>query len=1375
MLSAFDRLFKQFILLLTIIGVVIEFSLITAAGEDQKDVTNEVFLKVMPTLNAQLEQAMDLTDAGKFQDAINLLNKSLSICAANNGKQEVYTSYFWNQKGLCEQELGKDKEASQSIENCLAIRLLKLGPDHPQTMSDHKTLGLIYDRLNEPEKAIYHFEKIVSANPNKEETKDDVGHCFSILGRLHVYVGNYEKSIKYYGQAIDFFSKKLGEKHPQLAFYNSEIAFSYQLKKDIRRAIFHYERAFELNIEKLRANPAEIANRLNLIGDLYSNNSEYNKALINVERALAIRLKVFGEEHIDVAISYTNVGNLYTKLGDYGKALPLHEKSIAIRLGLFPKGSPEIAVGYSNLGTAYSKLGNFKKAKEYWTIGLNSDLESFGKNHPRVIQGYIYIGFAYNRLGQPQKALEQHETALLLIPLSKTAIAITLDATGNYGALLGDVYIHLAADWEDLGNYPKALGFLQKCLAIRSKNKGPTHIDIATVHNNLGNVYNSLGESYLAQVNFEKALGIMLPKLGREHPNIATCLSNLGMIKHNMGATLEAIKLLEEALEIQKKTLEPDHIDLATTYNNLMSPYVFVGNYRKAKKCYEEVLRISLKVFGRKHPRIAVAHSNGAFLYRNFGDYENAIRLYHKALELEKELRGKEHPGIGSTLNAIGVAHLFNDEPELAIPSITEGIRIRSQTLGGNHPVLISAYEDLMTAYFKGGHYSKAIRFAEVKQKLDEQFISKIFAYLPEQKRLDFMRNRDPFFLLGNLKEANMLGLIALRRKGLVLDSILEDRRLVQHKNTPQIDSLLLERNSIVSKWQKLVNASDIMSESKIAQVEALENKMLELDRHSEAITGIKKQARRALNLEIKNLKEKLYPSQVLIDFIRYNHIVKNKSTDALIGGIGAVLQVENGKCSVVQVLSKGAAGASREINERDEILSIAQEHDEFVSIKGASLSQIVKLLQGPIGSEVRLLIKPSASSEMAKKVRLERMRIKSKNKDMLVPSFGALIHSSKSISPNWVPLGEAVGVGKELKALKASHQKGGVGAKMFSQKLHGKLIAPILDHLPDNTKTLIICSDAELNFVPFPALIDQEGNFLCEKYEILNVSAGRDLVFGSETQTKSKEVIIFANPSFDGKSTNQENALAMREVDRNAMRDLSFAPLPGTMIEATKVSSLTGRTGLTSSSFIGTKATERSLSQINSPKILHLATHGFFISSEMEKDSGNQWSFLNENKFKAPISNPMHRSGLALAGAKNTLNLWEEGKFVDPANDGILTAEEASQLDLRDTWLTVLSACDTGSGVARAGEGVLGLRRAFAMAGTQNLLLTLWPVDDSFTKDFMVSFYKEALKTGNAPKAMAKVQKEWLIKLREERSVSQAVKLAGPFVLTFRGNPELN
>jgi CHAT domain-containing protein len=236
----------------------------------------------------------------------------------------------------------------------------------------------------------------------------------------------------------------------------------------------------------------------------------------------------------------------------------------------------------------------------------------------------------------------------------------------------------------------------------------------------------------------------------------------------------------------------------------------------------------------------------------------------------------------------------------------------------------------------------------------------------------------------------------------------------------------------------------------------------------------------------------------------------------------------------------------------------------------------------------------------------------------------------------------------------------------------------------------------------------------------------------------------------------------------------MNLNALPGSEEEAFKLSALSQNEGLTSKVRLNSESSEANLRAIKSPKILHLATHGWFISDDDKRLDKSSMNFFRESKNRM-ASNPMHRSGLALAGAKNTLKLWEAGKFVDPANDGILTAEEASQLDLRDTWLTVLSACDTGSGAARAGEGVLGLRRAFAMAGTQNLLLTLWPVDDSFTKEFMVSFYKEALKTGNAPKAMAKVQKEWLIKLREERSISQAVKLAGPFVLTFRGNPELN
>ena len=117
-----------------------------------------------------------------------------------------------------------------------------------------------------------------------------------------------------------------------------------------------------------------------------------------------------------------------------------------------------------------------------------------------------------------------------------------------------------------------------------------------------------------------------------------------------------------------------------------------------------------------------------------------------------------------------------------------------------------------------------------------------------------------------------------------------------------------------------------------------------------------------------------------------------------------------------------------------------------------------------------------------------------------------------------------------------------------------------------------------------------------------------------------------------------------------------------------------------------------------------------------------------------------------------------------------MVTAEEVGRLNLQGTWLVVLSACETGSGEARAGEGVMGLRRGFIRAGTENLLMTLWPVGDTQTVQIIRDFYQEAMRTSDAPSALAAVQRNWLIKLRNERGLSMAVRLAGPFILTYQG-----
>jgi CHAT domain-containing protein len=150
-----------------------------------------------------------------------------------------------------------------------------------------------------------------------------------------------------------------------------------------------------------------------------------------------------------------------------------------------------------------------------------------------------------------------------------------------------------------------------------------------------------------------------------------------------------------------------------------------------------------------------------------------------------------------------------------------------------------------------------------------------------------------------------------------------------------------------------------------------------------------------------------------------------------------------------------------------------------------------------------------------------------------------------------------------------------------------------------------------------------------------------------------------------------------------------------------------------------GSNANKAALKQVNAPDILHIATHGFFLTDAPEKSSAEKGT--RAINAKAKIESPLLRSGLALAGA----NLSRES-----TDNGILTALEASSLNLWGTKLVTLSACDTGLGEVKNGEGVYGLRRAFMLAGTETLVMSLWPVSDYVTRE-MMSMYYTGLKNG--------------------------------------------
>jgi len=193
----------------------------------------------------------------------------------------------------------------------------------------------------------------------------------------------------------------------------------------------------------------------------------------------------------------------------------------------------------------------------------------------------------------------------------------------------------------------------------------------------------------------------------------------------------------------------------------------------------------------------------------------------------------------------------------------------------------------------------------------------------------------------------------------------------------------------------------------------------------------------------------------------------------------------------------------------------------------------------------------------------------------------------------------------------------------------------------------------------------------------------------------------------------------------RQDLSNVYFSSLAGTAVEARTIKSLFPEANL----LTGPQATESALKSVSAPRILHIATHGFFLQDaaiatvDTASDSGTTRAI----NAVAKVENPLLRSGLALAGAN-----MNKGS----SDDGILTALEASGLNLWGTKLVTLSACDTGVGEVRNGEGVYGLRRAFMLAGTETLVMSLWPVSDNVTRELMTAYYtglKEGLGRGEA------------------------------------------
>lgn len=290
------------------------------------------------------------------------------------------------------------------------------------------------------------------------------------------------------------------------------------------------------------------------------------------------------------------------------------------------------------------------------------------------------------------------------------------------------------------------------------------------------------------------------------------------------------------------------------------------------------------------------------------------------------------------------------------------------------------------------------------------------------------------------------------------------------------------------------------------------------------------------------------------------------------------------------------------------------------------------------------------------------------------------------------------------------------------------------------NVKTIFIAADGCFHKINFASLRQPDGSYLADHYTFRPVFSLKDIVGTKNTEKQSfqeKTAFLLGNPTFAAKNDKESTiagrtrAVSQMQMDTSSydlynplaiLRDIDPArgmdlkPLPGSQKEVDDLAALLKQNGWQTTLRTGTEAREEEVKTIHSPTVLHLATHGYFLSNERAGTAG-----LSRETI---VRNPLLRSMLFFVGAQNTL----DRKPLDGKEDGILTAYEVQNMNLEGTELVVLSACKTAQGKVQNGEGVYGLQRALRIAGAQCVVLSLWDVDDEVGRAFMQLFYEQWL-----------------------------------------------
>jgi CHAT domain-containing protein/tetratricopeptide (TPR) repeat protein len=1112
-------------------------------------------------------------------------------------------------------------------------------------------------------------------------TGADFAEVCELYGRIETALGFHETAAAFLAYARDIKVQVYGKESYQ---YIRSLYFMADL--EMARAGWEQmaavlEEALELH-EQYFAKNLDYARYANYLGLIYLNNGYNQEASENFQRALS----AYPESELEKDFTFCNASNnlalVYYYRSDFENAAFHFEQADSVYRALLQGYSENYMMLINNIASLYYSWGKPDLARDAF-----HRLEEYLVQYPdprdlNYIQGVENTADYYAEVGELGKAEEYY----------KKAIELRRAATPSDPEELAGAMLLLAAVYIDGKRPDLAAEAAVEPFSILLRERPPGDPDLVNISAYLGESFYDLDR---------KQTSLYYYRLAREQIEQAddppadqqlSVYNNLGILYHELHMLREAVQCLEKAHELDPE--EP------ATMINLGLTYIDMGNHPEAREMFDAAKEIYARQYGTDHPDYANALIQGVSYSASFGDFTD---------EMLQEIREVERICLNSGIDSTG--RLF-----------------------------IDCLRSYLTYYFGIKDYHKAISYGEriaglVKQGYGPH--SRLYA----ESRIELA---DCYVMLGDRKN-----LLRLYNEAIEIASFLDDATreslLYDIESSRYLNYYYLEEYEISRKSMEWV---------------------------------IERDKARFLSLQnILSVRERANFSSELVHLVEYNDFLMHFPGDP-----GVISNALDNRLFIKGILTKSESSQRKALSKTGDPVLMSM-HEEYLSAKIALSNmrsefgigkEVLDSMETGI-QELEREISRRLGEEMAMEDRAIRWQDIRESLDedeaavevvmfyhrtappvvTMHPWYLAFVITLETEeNPICLKLFDAMEVIPDYEAYRAAMgsgpANGSPGPGSLGPGLYEHLWAKI-DSALDGKKTIYFSPDGLFHQLNVEALADREDHYMIDKYEIRVVNTLADLMLPAPDYGDNRRALLAGDPRFRMSRTSVpdpvpiENSRSVSEFQSRMFPGTYLSQLPGTRTEVDSIGSMLESLGWECTTLTGTEATEDAVVSVKNPRILHLATHGFFARNANPPDEAGKGDLTRS--YNALDMESSSKSCLFFSGAQNTL--FYAYDYQEGSSDGILTAWEIAEMELDSTELVVLSACETGLGDVLNAEGVNGLMRAFRLAGARRVMISLWEVDDQATQLLMREFYSNWLSGMELDRALVRA-KRYLIRETE-------------------------